>query len=117
MAGGLADPIEHFTLSRHIYQPAAVVLSKSWYDQLPAETKAVLDETRSLTPESRQRIRSEDDAMVGAMKEMGVEVHELSDAEREAFAKVARGMHDEFAASVDAKGAGTNLLNLIRKGL
>ncbi|MCB9678885.1 MAG: TRAP transporter substrate-binding protein [Alphaproteobacteria bacterium] len=117
MAGGLAEPLDHFTLTRHIYQPAAVVMSKTWYDQLDPAAQAVLKEARALTQESREKIRTEDDAMIEAMKEMGVEVHALSDAEREAFAVEARKMHDSFAASLDEKGAGTNLLNLIRKGL
>ena len=94
-----------------------MVLSKSWFDQQSPENQKVLLGARNLTQESRNKIRAEDAAMIDAMKEMGVEVHELSDAEREAFAKVAQGMHDEFAASVDAKGAGTNLLKVIRGGL
>jgi TRAP-type C4-dicarboxylate transport system substrate-binding protein len=117
MAGGLADPLDHFTVTRHIYQPAAVVISKLWYDQLDADTKKVLMEAKSLTPKSREQIRAEDDAMIEALSGMGVEVHQLSAEEREAFAVEARKMHDDFAAKVDPNGAGTNLLKLVRKGL
>jgi len=117
MAGGLAEPLDHFTLTRHIYQPAAIVISKIWFDQQDAATQAVLLGARDLTIESRNKIRSEDAAMIDALKEMGVEVHELTPEQREAFAVQARKMHDEFAASLDAKGSGTNLLKLIRKGL
>ncbi|MEZ4316537.1 MAG: TRAP transporter substrate-binding protein [Myxococcota bacterium] len=117
MAGGLADPLDTFTLTRHIYQPAVVVLSKTWYDTLDADTQKVLQDARALTAESREKIRAEDAAMVAALAEMDVQVIELTDEQREAFAKVARGMHDSFAASLDEKGAGTNLLKLIRDGL
>jgi TRAP-type C4-dicarboxylate transport system substrate-binding protein len=114
MAGGLAEPLDHFTVSRHIYQPAVVVFSKTWFDQLDTPTREALLAAKSLTQESRDSIRSEDAAMIAALSEMGVEVHQLSDAEREAFAAEARKMHDPFAASLPG---GANLLALIKAGL
>ena len=34
--------ITHYTYTRHIYQPAALILSKKWFDQQPEDVKKVL---------------------------------------------------------------------------
>ena len=36
-AGGLAEPLDYYTLSRHIYQPAAIVYSRSFIESLPED--------------------------------------------------------------------------------
>ncbi len=100
-SAGLAEPIDYFTMTRHIYQPAAVVYSKRWFDALPADLKTVVLKTKSLAAEGRAGIRSEDEAMIENMSLFNVEVLELTDAEREVFAAKSRGMHAEYAAGVE----------------
>jgi TRAP-type C4-dicarboxylate transport system substrate-binding protein len=114
-AGGLAQPLDYFTLSRHIYQPAAIVLSKRWMDSIDAELqKIVLEEGKILTQKGRDAIREEEQAMMENFEMFNVEVIELSKEEREGFAKVARTMHDSFAENISG---GTDLLNDIRAAL
>jgi len=112
-AGGLAEPLDYFTKSRHIYQPAAVVFSRKWFEGLPDDLKAVVAKPKSLTQSGREAIREEDAAMIESFSLFNVDVIELSDAEREAFAKVGRTIHQSYAASVE----GTELLNKIEAGL
>ena len=52
--------------------------------------------------------------MMDLFEDFDVEVIELSGAEREAFAKPARGMHDAFAATIDG---GPALLAKMRASL
>lgn len=110
-AGGLGEPLKYFTLSRHIYQPAAILYSKRWYDGLPADLKTVVMDVKDLGPKGRRAIRSEEGAMMDNWGFFGVEVIELSGAERQAFAKPAQAMHNSFAAGIDG---GPALLGKIR---
>lgn len=110
-AGGLGEPLNHFTLSRHIYQPAAILYSKAWYDKLPADLQTVVMDVQGFSEKGRRMIRAEEGAMMDNWEFFGVEVIELSAAEREAFAKPARAMHDSFAAGIDG---GPALLKEIR---
>lgn len=100
-SAGLAEPIDYFTLTRHIYQPAAVVISKRWMDELPPNLQNVIKDTKSLAAEGRVGIRTEDEAMIENMSLFAVEVVELTDEEREAFAARCRPMHETYAAGIE----------------
>jgi TRAP-type C4-dicarboxylate transport system substrate-binding protein len=113
-AGGLAEPLEHFTLTRHIYQPAAIVYSKKWFDALSDDLKQIILSKKALGPGGRIAIREEEAAMMENFELFGVEVHELTPDEREAFAKIARGMHDSYAGSIEG---GADILKKIRDGI
>jgi len=110
-AGGLSEPLGYFTLSRHIYQPAVIVYSKAWFDGLPADIKPIVMGVSDLAPKGRKMIRSEEGAMMDNWEYFGVEVIELTPAQREAFAVPARAMHDSFAAGLDG---GPDLLAKMR---
>jgi len=113
-AGGLAEPLDHFTLTRHIYQPAAIVFSKRFFDGLPADLQTLLMNKRPMAVAGRSAIRSEEQEMMANFELFGVDVHNLSAAELEAFAVVARTTHDPFAASVEG---GADILAKIRAGI
>lgn len=113
-SAGLGDALDHFTVTRHIYQPAAIVIGKRFYDTLPPDLQQILSSKRGLGPAGRAAIRAEDDAMVQNFEVFGVEVHTLTDAQREAFAVVGRKMHDSFAATIEG---GPDLLAKIRAGI
>ncbi len=112
MSGGLGDALEYYTLTRHIYQPAAVIFSKRWFDTLTPDLQKLLMDQRSLATQGRAAIRTEDEAIVELMKE-SLQVVELTPAEREAFATMARGMHRSFAEGIGA----TALYETIDKAL
>lgn len=110
-AGGLGGPLKYFTVSRHIYQPAAIIYSKRWYDGLPDDLKPVVMDVKDLAAKGRKMIRSEEGAMMDNWDFFGVEVIELSAQERDAFAKPAKAMHNSFAATIDG---GPALLSKIK---
>jgi TRAP-type C4-dicarboxylate transport system substrate-binding protein len=99
-AGGLAEPLDYFTVSRHIYQPAAIVYSKAWFDKLPADLKPVVLNVKDLGAKGRKMIRTEEGEMMENWEALGVQVINLTPAEREAFAAPARNMHNSFAATI-----------------
>ncbi len=100
-AGGLAEPLDYFTMSRHIYQPAAIVYSRKFIESLPEDLQKLCLSVNRLTQEGRDAIRAEEEAMMENFEIFGVEIVELSQAERGAFATIARKIHAEFAATVD----------------
>ncbi|MEN0063065.1 MAG: TRAP transporter substrate-binding protein DctP [Myxococcota bacterium] len=114
LAGGLAEPLDHFVLTRHIYQPAVIVFSKTWFSKLPADLQKLLLSKRNLGPAGRSQIRSAEKEMLEVFEGYDVKVHELTDAQREAFAKVARPTHDRLAANIEG---GTAILAKIRAGI
>ncbi|MCO4744481.1 MAG: TRAP transporter substrate-binding protein [Proteobacteria bacterium] len=111
--GGLSEPLEYFTKTNHIYQPALITYSKRWYDELPEDLQAVVMAPRSLAASGRAEIREEDEAITMLLAE-DLEVVELSTDEREAFATTARAIHAGFAAEIDG---GTELLGKINTAL
>lgn len=113
-SAGLAEPLDYFTLTRHIYQPAAIVYSKRFYDTLPLDLQKVLLAPKSLAAEGRQGIRDEDEAMIENMSLLSVDVIELTDEEREAFAKQARTIHESYASGIEG---GKDWLDAINAGL
>lgn len=110
-AAGLGEPLKYFTVTRHIYQPAAIVYSKKFYDRLDPQLQKIVMDVQEFGPKGRRMIRSEEGAMMDNWEYFGVEVVELNAAQREAFAKPARAMHDSFAAGIDG---GPALLTKIR---
>lgn len=102
LAGGLADPLDYWSVSKHVYQPAAVVFSRTWFSALPANLQPILLEGKGLyTNSARTAIRAEDGLMLTQMPALGMQVVQLTDAERAVFATKARGMHKSFAATLE----------------
>jgi len=113
-AGGLAEPLQYFTLTRHIYQPAAVIYSKKFYDSLPEDLQAIVMNVQDIGVKGRRSIRAMEAEMMDNFDFFGVEVIELDKAQREAFAKKARTMHNTFASGIDG---GPDMLKKIRAGI
>ncbi len=114
LTAGLADPVDYYTLTKHIYQPALVAYSKRWYAELPADLQQIVRAPRSLAAEGRTAIRAEDAAMLDLFPMSGVEVVELTPAEREVWVATARAMHGQFAGEIEG---GPELLATIQGAL
>lgn len=111
MAAGWTSFINTWTVSNHIYQPAVVVYNKAWFDGLPADLQEILLSNRqSETRSGRREIRSLTPLLVQNLRSANIEVIELSDEERQAFATATRGLQDEFRRRVPT---GAPLLDLI----
>lgn len=101
LAAGLADPLDDFTLTRHIYQPAAIVYSKAWLDKLSPELQAVVRAPSTHTFEGRRAIRAAEANVLTMFPNMGLNVIELTPDELAAFRAKGRQLHGPFVAGIE----------------
>ncbi len=100
-AAGWYEPIDYYSLSRHIYQPAAVIWSKKFYDTLPPDLQAVvLGDPKAESIKGRKGVRDLEQTLLDNFPDLGVQVVELTDAERQAFANVTMAVHMRFQNDV-----------------
>ncbi len=100
-AAGLYEPIQYYSLSKHIYQPAAVVWSKAFYDSMPPDLqKIVIGDPAAESAKGRIGVRALETELLANFPGLGVQVVELTDAERQAFANVTLAVHMQFANEV-----------------
>jgi TRAP-type C4-dicarboxylate transport system substrate-binding protein len=111
-ATGLAKPLDYLSLTRHTYQPAAIVFSRRWMEQLSEADQQLIRDVRRFAPLARTLIRAEGDLALGQLREAGLEIVELTEEERTVFQDTARAMHDAFAARHEG---GPALLDKIRQ--
>ena len=99
-AGGWYEPIQYYTLSQHIYQPAAVIWSKRFWDTLPADMQStILGDPKAEAIKGREGVRALEAELIANFPNMGVEVVTLSDAEKAPFKAATAKVHDQYAAA------------------
>ncbi|HNH47819.1 MAG TPA: TRAP transporter substrate-binding protein DctP [Myxococcota bacterium] len=105
---------KYFSVTRHMYQPAAIVYNKTWFDALPADVKTALlsarvvqpGQTVPLTQKLRDEIRAMDPILLENLKSMKIQVYQPTSADLAAFqgpAKVARDSYMSTKASSGEK--------------
>lgn len=78
--------VKFFTISNHIYQPAIIVYNQKWFQGLPADLQKVLiDEGRAMQTKGRNAVRKIHPDLLKIIQAAGVEVSELTPAERAVF--------------------------------
>jgi len=88
---------DHWVDSDHIYQPAAVVFSKQFWDDLPADLKEIILSYRpSVTKEAREAVRDIDAELFEGFQENGIRIHSWVPAQREMFRESAWPSHKEM---------------------
>lgn len=85
--------IKYFSLTRHIYQPAAIVYSKKFFDGLTEEQRTMMmAEGNGLAPSARKAVRAVEKGMLDTLKKADVEIYEPSSKELEGFKSAAATM-------------------------
>lgn len=85
--------VKYYTISNHIYQPAIITFNKAWFDGLPPDLqKIVIDEGRTLQVKGRAAVRSIGPDLLKIVENEGVQIVQLSDAERDVFENKTRGV-------------------------
>ena len=98
LAAGWIGPVSHFTLSEHIYQPAAIVYSKAFYDSLPPHLQQVLlGDPAAESRSGRVGVRALQEELVGNIRDSGKTVTTLTDEQRRVFARQSRDVRRQFA--------------------
>jgi len=97
--------VKYFSLTNHIYQPAAVLMSKKAFDALPPDLqKIVLGDAKAQAVEGRVGVRALTPYLLKNFTAAKVEVCELTADQRAAFAKQAATAHTKFIEG-DGKSA------------
>ncbi len=96
--------IKHFSMTGHIYQPAAIIYSKRFWDKVSVEDKKILtDRGRDLAPESRIAVRALGEELVGVLEGSGIKVYKLSEDQKESFKKVLVPLHSQMVKSIGSE--------------
>jgi TRAP-type transport system periplasmic protein len=116
LATAWTKSIKHFTISQHIYQPAAIAYNAAWYDALPADLQKILkEEGRALQAKGRKAVRDIFPELLEILKADKVAVYELTSDERRVFEDASLKVRDEFKKVGGAEGG--KLLDLTLKAL
>ncbi len=100
-AAGWPEFIDTWTVSNHIYQPAIVTWNREWFESLPADLQTVLLSNREAeTRRGRNDIRQINPMLMQNFAAFGVNVVELTDAERSALAAATSGVEAQFRSRV-----------------
>lgn len=87
--------IDSFTYSKHIYQPALIVLSKKWLDTLTPELKAILTKPTE-EKQGFQLVRALTEPLLENFTSAGKKVCRLTPAETQRFSDASRKVWDVF---------------------
>jgi tripartite ATP-independent transporter DctP family solute receptor len=107
---------KYYTMTNHIYQPAAIIYNAAFYDGLSKEAQALLMAPRSgLAQQMRDEIRLLKPMLEQNMKAMKIQVYKPTTAELATFEPAAKKARDTYIAKA---GAGEKALyQQIVKGL
>lgn len=90
---------KHLALTRHIYNPQSVIMSKRVWDQLnPAERKVIQDAAAEATTYQRQVSRQKTAEALEGLKKAGMQVTELSPAEVTRIRDKIKPVVDKYSA-------------------
>jgi tripartite ATP-independent transporter DctP family solute receptor len=99
-AAGWGSATKYYTLTRHIYQPAAIVMNKKWFDGLPPEVKTTILSARSgLMQQMRTEIRALEPFLVQNFEAMKIQVYTPNAAELATFEAPAKKARDAYMAT------------------
>jgi TRAP-type C4-dicarboxylate transport system substrate-binding protein len=94
---------KHYTVTNHIYQPAAIVFNAAWFDALPAPQQAVLLQARGgLAVQMRKEIRALHPLLLENLSQMDVAVYTPTAAEKATFEAPAKAARDAYLAKASA---------------
>lgn len=86
--------IKHYTLAEAIYQPGIVVANKAWFDKLsPTLQKSMVGDQKAEGQRGRKGVRELAPDLVANFSAAKIEVHTLTEAEKDVFAKVCEPTH------------------------
>jgi len=100
-ASGWFEPTKHYTLSRHIFQPAAIIYSQDFFDGLPADLqKVVLGDRLKEQVLGRKMVRDLEGELLDNFREFGMTVTEPTAAQMKPFRDAAQKVHGEMRDEV-----------------
>jgi TRAP-type C4-dicarboxylate transport system substrate-binding protein len=105
---GWMGQIKHYTLSRHIFQPGAIVISKKTFDRLPPDIQKALlvaDKRAVIQAAGRKLVRDEEQSILASIeKEGNVQFYRLTPQQRETFRKALQAAMPRLEAALGPEG-------------
>ncbi len=116
IAAGWHKAVKHVTLSEHIYQPAAIVFHRPWFEKLkPEYQKLLLEEGRALQKKGRKAVRGIQGELKDILSYEKISIHELSPAARKEFENASQAVYLTFRKQFGPEAA--RLLDLTQATL
>lgn len=109
---GWYQEVDHYTVSRHMYQPAVILYSLEFFESLPKDLQKVLIGDRGKEMAwGRKAVREMNDSLLQKFSDKGIMVNNLTEGERAAFREKLLPLHKDFE-----KVVGRELLEKIYAG-
>ncbi len=88
---------EHWTDTNHVYQPAAVVFSKRFWDDMPSDLQEIVTRhAAQMQTDVREGVREIDPELIEGFKENGISVSTWTPAQRQTFRDMAWKSHQDL---------------------
>jgi TRAP-type C4-dicarboxylate transport system substrate-binding protein len=88
---------KHWTVSHHVYQPAALVFDLGWWRGLPEPLRKSIEAMApDLQAGARRAVRGVDRSVLDGFKKEGIALHALGGSERDAMKKATAGVAAEL---------------------
>ena len=95
---------KYLSITKHVYSPWIVLVSKKWWDGLSADEKKALEESAAASREfERKDSREASIKAIDFLKDKGMQVTMVSDAELARMREKAKPAFDKFAAEGGAE--------------
>ena len=90
---------KYLTISKHVYSPWIVLASKRWYDGLSNDERKIINEAAVASRDfERKDSREASKQSIAYLKDKGMQINELSDAELGRMREMVKPAMDKFAA-------------------
>ncbi len=98
-----AEVQDYTTLTGHVYSPFVLLMSKKFWDGLPADLQAIVQEGALVARDEQRKINGAyTDELVAGLREQGMTVTELSKEELKAFQDATKSTIDMFKEEIGA---------------
>lgn len=93
----------NYSITNHIYQPAAIVYNKEAWDKFPPDVKEALKAAAAAVEDDlRKKVRAMTPILLKNLEELGVKVNVLTDAEKAPFAKIGDKARADYMKTASA---------------
>jgi TRAP-type C4-dicarboxylate transport system substrate-binding protein len=111
---GIASEAPHLTLTEHAFGVSAIVASKAWWDTLSSAEQGWVMASWPTAATSRRAVRAESDRDLLNGQELGIVVHPLTEAQRDAWRQATAGVTEKLIGTIG--GRSREVYELIQKG-
>jgi TRAP-type transport system periplasmic protein len=111
---GWSQAIKYYSKTRHIYQPALIIVNKAWFDALPQDLQEImLKYANKLENKGKKKVRDLEPGLMKNFDKMDVEVCEVTEAQRDVFKQATRKVWEIRSKTASKKGK--QLISILKK--